>query len=213
MPEPKYIYQCPNCDNRISRESLSSGNTIGAQSYSDGKMIAPMLPEIPSITICSKCNNIFWIDKAKVVAEIGPFRPFRTQSEENLNAEEARFLTIDEYLMSIDKKVFSKRKEEKYLRISLWQAYNDRVRDGKDLFKTETEKSNWLMNVNRLLELLNYENLNERIMIAELNRNLGNFEKCLEVIDSIESTDLERLKTQFKNECLKKNTSVFEINL
>ena len=35
-------------------------------------------------------------------------------------------------------------------------------------------------------------------MIAELNRIIGNFEKCLEIIDSIETPDFNWLKEAFR---------------
>jgi hypothetical protein len=44
-----------------------SGNTFGAKVFSDMKRVAPMLPEFPRITICPKCNTIFWLSKAEEV--------------------------------------------------------------------------------------------------------------------------------------------------
>ncbi len=40
---PHYIYQCPNCNNLISRLSLMSGNTFGMKVYSDLKRDIPMM--------------------------------------------------------------------------------------------------------------------------------------------------------------------------
>ena len=46
-------------------------------------------------------------------------------------------------------------------------------------------------------------------MIAELNRIIGNFEKCLAIIDSIETPDFNWLKEAFRRECNNKNQHVF----
>lgn len=207
-PGPENIYQCPNCENLISCGSLRSGNTFGALSYSDGKVIAPMLPEFPSITKCSKCENIFWIEKAKLVGTYDPM----SFSSEFPEAEEAVFLSLEEYHTAIEQKLYTNSSEETFLRMRLWWNFNDRVRSGEELFRNESDRLLWEININKLMELLDYENLNERLMIAELNRNLGNFEKCMEIIASIDSPDLNRIKTQFKNECLKKNENVFQLN-
>ena len=51
---PHYIYQCPNCNNLISRLSLMSGNTLGMKVYSDLKRDIPMLKEFPNLTKCKK---------------------------------------------------------------------------------------------------------------------------------------------------------------
>ena len=71
MPGPDYVYQCPDCGNLITRGSLRSGNTFGAKIYSDGKRIAPMLPEFPDLTKCRKCNSIFWLSK---LVELGSYK-------------------------------------------------------------------------------------------------------------------------------------------
>jgi len=210
QPGPEYIYQCSNCENFISRGSLLSGNTFSEKLYSDGKSIAPMLPEFPAITICSRCKNIFWLDKAK---EIGSYNILRPLDEEWSDAEEATFLSIDEYLLALDNKLAGNVEEELYIRLRIWWGFNDRVRNGEELFNNENEKSNWLNNSDRLLELLDYNDVNERIMIADLNRNTGNFKKCLEIINSIESNDLNWLKSAFVKECMNENKKVFLLEI
>jgi len=50
MPGPDIIYKCPKCGSFLKNKSLMSGNTIGACHYSDGKVIAMMMPEYPYIT-------------------------------------------------------------------------------------------------------------------------------------------------------------------
>lgn len=206
LPGPKYIYKCPTCENLLSRRSLQSGNTFLSKLYSDGKNISPMLPEFPSITICSKCKTIFWIDKAE---EIGSFDFNDSVNDEWRIAEEVRFLTIDEYFKAIDNKLFSTQEEELFLRVRNWWTFNDRVRNQEELFQTENEKGRWLTNVNRLLEIIDYDNFSGRITIAELNRNLGNFDNCMKIISSVESSDLNWVKPLFEKECDIKNNRVF----
>jgi hypothetical protein len=65
LPCPNLIYECPYCGNRLKRKSLASGNTLGAKLYSDGKQIAPMLPDFPNLTKCKKCDNIFYVNDLK----------------------------------------------------------------------------------------------------------------------------------------------------
>lgn len=49
---PDKYYKCPNCGAYLYTHTLLSGNTFGAREYSDGKMVAPMLPECPNLTKC-----------------------------------------------------------------------------------------------------------------------------------------------------------------
>ncbi|HZL10080.1 MAG TPA: hypothetical protein VFC65_08785 [Prolixibacteraceae bacterium] len=84
-----------------------------------------------------------------------------------------------------------------------------RLRKGGKLFRFEREEVQWKANIDRLLELLDIEQLDQKIMVAELHRNLWEFERCLELINSIEDAELEWLKAGFNRECNKKNRNVF----
>ena len=66
-PGPDYIYECPKCSNLLKKASNASGNTFGSTLYSDGKMIAPMLPEFPNLTKCTKCDTILWLSEMKEI--------------------------------------------------------------------------------------------------------------------------------------------------
>ena len=80
------------------------------------------------------------------------------------------------------------------------------------MFNEKNEEILWEENCNELINLLDYSNINQRIMIAELNRNLGNFEKCITVINSIDSNDYNWIKEKFVTECNKKNRWVIEMS-
>jgi hypothetical protein len=70
QPGPDKILECPHCSAPSILPTLLSGNTIGATFWSDGKMVAPMLPDTPEITKCYQCGSFFWIEDAQVVGEI-----------------------------------------------------------------------------------------------------------------------------------------------
>ena len=139
LPGPNYVYKCPKCENLISKGSLASGNTIGAKLYSDGKTIAPMLPQFPNLTKCKKCNHIFWLSKNK---EIGCYNDFEEKLLEWRNADVAEFLTIDEYFSALELNIAENISEERYIRQRIWWAYNDRVRNGDELFNLKMIKQN-----------------------------------------------------------------------
>lgn len=48
--------RCQHCLGLIEQPSMISGNTIGARIWTDGKMDAPMLPELPQIVKCPHCS-------------------------------------------------------------------------------------------------------------------------------------------------------------
>ena len=71
---------------------------------------------------------------------------------------------------------------------------NDRFRKGKTLFKNEHEEIQWLENVHGLLRMFDAEDVSHRIIKAELYRNMGQFDKCKEVLSSITDSKFEWLK-------------------
>ena len=208
-PGPNYVYKCPNCSNLLTKASLMSGNTFGAKIFSDGKRIAPMLPEFPNLTKCKKCNTIFWLSKLK---EIGTFGWGADKNSDWQNADRAEFLEIDDYYDAISKGIAENTQEELLIRQHIWWAYNDRIRKGQEIFNDESDELRWIENVKKLKILLDKSDINQKIMIAEINRNLGDFENCISIIQSIDNNDLSWLKEIFLNECKRNNKWVIELN-
>ena len=209
LPGPFYIYKCPSCGSLLSRGSLMSGNTFGAKLFSDGKMITNMLPEFPDLTKCRKCNTIFWLSKLK---EIGTYKWGANKNSTWKKAKEAEFLDIDDYFRALDSKIAENKKEELFIRLGIWRAYNDRIRSGNVIFNDKDDELRWSNNVNILLTLLDQSEINEKITIAEIYRNKGEFDKCMNIIKSIKENKYDWLKEKFINECKKQNRWVIVLN-
>lgn len=72
IPGPDQILACPRCDALHRRRTLATGNTLEMTRWSDGKVDAPMLPDLPKITRCHSCRRIFWLANARALGEIHP---------------------------------------------------------------------------------------------------------------------------------------------
>ena len=201
IPGTDQYYECPNCGNILSRGTLISGNTIGTKYYSDGKQVAPMLPEFPAITKCPECNFIFWLD-----AET------RINDPATLNATGAEFLTINEYLIALENKIYRSKDEEIFLRQSLWWKFNDRIRNDEALFSSMKEKEIWEDNLRKLIGLLDPEDINQRLMVVEIYRNLGEFEKCRELLSTINHEGLNWIREKIQQEVEDENKFVFRLS-
>ena len=186
-----------------------SGNVIGAKIFSDGKRIAPMLPEFPDLTKCKKCDTIFWLSKLK---EIGSYDLDDKMSSNWEHEDYADFLDIEDYFKALNDNLAENMQEELFIRKRIWRAYNDRIRNGKNLFIDENDEMKWRENCNKLLSLFDQSDLNQKIMTAELHRNLGDFDNCINLINSIDKDDLNWIKEKIINECTRKNKWVIELN-
>ena len=191
-------YQCPKCSNILYKGSLISGNTMGAKLYSDGKEIAPMLIEFPVISKCSKCNTIFWLEN-------------EIEIENHKDSEKAEFLTISDYQTALKNKLFRSKEEEIYIRKGIIWGFNDRLRNGDPLIDSESEKEIWTNNIQKLISLLDQNDLEEKILIIELLRYQGNFMDSLGLLETIHNPKLEWLVQLFGKEISNKNKNVFQL--
>jgi len=210
LPGPDEIYKCPKCSNLLKRGSLMSGNTFGATLYSDGKQVAPMLPEFPNLTKCKKCDTILWLNEMK---EVGTCEAWSEKSKpEWKNADYADFLSITDLFRALELDTVKNDKEKELsVRHRIWWTFNDRIRNGsKEIFVQETDEVLWKQNCLRLIELLDKKDVNQKIMIAELYRNLGKFDECMELINSLDN-NLDWIVDKFKTECDNKNKLLIQI--
>jgi hypothetical protein len=208
LPGPTLIYQCPNCENTIRKESIMSGNTFGARFFTDGKRLARMLPEFPNLTKCQKCNDIFWLSKLKSTSTYEWGASINTESQKH---DRAIFLSINEYYKALTLAIINTKNEELIVRKRIWWTYNDRLRMGDELFQDDDDEVRWRDNVIKLKALLSLLDINQKIMIAEINRNLGDFDACIRIIQSIKDKKLDWLKEVFIAECKRKNKWMIEL--
>ncbi len=212
---PDIFYKCPNCGAYLYTHSLSSGNTFGAEQYSDGKMIAPMLPEYPNLTKCEECGTIVMLSRLDPIIEddndepeslqrkkTGLWNNFwqtitrakRDMTEERQGVEalaikrshECRHLGISDLHKALD--IFPE--DELYIRLKIWRGYNDVFRSFFDIKPCDDtaflDTEEYRNNCFALLNLLNKDKREERLVSAEINRNLGNFTECLNLIPKSE---------------------------
>ena len=214
LPGDYNIYKCPECEHLISVPTLMSGNTFGGKSYSDGKMIAPMMPSYPDISKCPKCKTIYWLDQKHLLERVHPCEMIYKWSD----VKEARFLTINDLFVALNKGLAQEQdglsdehKRELELRIQIWWGYNDRMRKDKPMWRNDRDEVRWKENCLRLSKLLEQSDVpNHKVMLADVKRNLGDFEGCVATINSIDDRRLDWLKERFTEECGKGNRWVFE---
>jgi curved DNA-binding protein CbpA len=169
-----------------------------------------MLPEIPNLTKCEKCNSIFFLSDLEPIASYDKYGEISEDHEKYSNLQYFKFLDIYDLIRALE--LYPQ--EEKYIRMRIWWGFNDRIRNeesnNEEIFLNDNDKQLYEDNCNKLIELLDIENINEKMITAELNRNLENFDKCLAIIDNLPD-DLNVYKVLFNESCLQKNKYVFKI--
>lgn len=67
-------------------------------------------------------------------------------------------------------------------------------------------------NLKSLLYLLHEDDINELFTMIEINRELGRFDGCFELLKIIRGEKYDHVKSLFTEEVIKKNTNVFRIS-
>jgi hypothetical protein len=164
------VRECPHCKVHVVQEDTVSGNTIGAKFYTDGKREAKMLPDHPWLAKCPACQRLFWIDESVEVDTGFDAAKGKQQVLAPSEKELLGFLTGLEL----------PRDKELYVRVSAWRRANDTWRLNPNA--TPAFSKDQVQNLKALSDMLDEKEPNQRILKAEIARELGEFDECLSLL-------------------------------
>lgn len=210
------VIACPHCETLARMQTIASGNTFGARTWTDGKTIAPMLPSIPFITKCHNCTRFFWLTNAKVIGEV-PYWATNLDTEfleTWINAERVKTLTESEYLEAIELNDAPTKIDALNLRICAWQAGNDIQRSIESKMipsqTTQVRSLQAITNMEWLLEGFNTKDHHQQLMKAEVLRELERFAESLQILESEFPVQLQAPKQFIRDLASKKEARVQE---
>jgi hypothetical protein len=174
LPGPDRVKCCPTCQRHVAEPTLAAGSTFGATWWSDGKCEAPMLLDLPRLVRCPHCRAFIWRDR---VAALGTAPPLTSGT----GGAVARVLVParEDYLAFLERRGRSK-PCERYARVRAWWASNDRWRGVRGAPPQPAAPD--LANLERLLLLLGEQRADERLMKAEVLRELGRFDEAAAIL-------------------------------
>ena len=201
MPGPSQILTCPHCGQKKEIMSLLSGNTFGADNWSDNKCIAPMLPEISYVQKCPHCAKYFILSRQKEVY---------SESDYSSELGSLSFAETKDAFVQLSQEKFHDMEEEANVRMLLHQAYNDYYfRDGGR--QTVAEADQKLFRENALWLIENF--IADDVMKAEFYREAGNMEMAKALIEEVSADNdfTKNLVATIKEKIFKGETAVFLI--
>lgn len=190
LPANAKILVCPYCHGEKQVLQLMSGNTIGGTQWSDLKSVFPMLPRPSDIQKCPHCGKYYFLSSVETK------EGYDISSEKgNLSYEQ-----IKEALKQFTKDSLSVENEID-LRLLFVHIYNDTYQresvSGHDT-PGSADKELFTSQVLRLIEIWDIEPL----IKAELYREIGEFDKCVQILDSQIDDDSFKLKIAKKMKAL-----------
>ena len=168
---------CPHCDLTMKATCIVNDCEDGYRYWSDGQADGGMFPVVVIWAKCPGCGLPFAIVTAKR-ADI---------SKGSLGRKLPTMVTLDNdaYRFLIDKAIGSGNYlEEKQLRIDCWHHLHDVIRPGhrRKSPSVAVRNADLAGNLSRLVELLDDAKPRDRLLKAEAFRELGAFDRCLELL-------------------------------
>ena len=201
MPGNPQILICPFCGTEKQIMSLISGNTFGAELWSDNKQIAPMLPEISYVQKCPHCGKYYITGRQEV-----------KYAKDGYSFEKGllTYPEMKEAFTQLSEEGFLNEKEEINVRMMLHHAYNDYYYR-TDEKKVISEEDKTLFHENGLWLINNL--ITNSVMKAEFYREIGEIDTAKSILDSITVEDefLKRIVTGIKERLEVNNCQVFKV--
>lgn len=227
-PNNAKIVKCPYCGAKKELMSLGSGNTFGAQYWSDLKVKAPMLPNISPVQKCAECGKYYL--EYKQEASEGEKYSFEDGKLTYWEWKEAYGQLCDE---GID--------EEDLLNVRGWlvQSFNDFFYRGEEIIMPPQDECLFIKGViNELINTINWSETFDPLfpggvsfgdpaqeelvwssklsplLKAELYREAGEFQKCKELLLSFQGKSINTFDAQLcygiKEQMEKGESAVFK---
>lgn len=210
------ILACPHCQERMYTIGVMSYTIMNSEVYSDGKVVSnPPIPAEKNILICNTCNKAFWKDDA--LLDDDNSENINELSEANTPSDLFPYFEPDYELKHINyysdllESGFANTKiREVYLRNKLWWLLNDTIRY-KNKSKIKDSKNIFDNNLKRLIEIFEPKNEEEELLLIEMYRELGEFDKASYLLKSLKGINNNGAFIQIQKAVNKKKSSLFKL--
>ncbi len=130
-----------------------------------------------------------------------PNIPVPEERPEKNNIPRAETPTEADLFYAIKEHLYQNHGQLLYLRMQIWRMGNKKKMSNTEMFNSEDEASRWRENAEALVKLLNKNTAEGRLMLAELHRNLGDFDGCRNLLKTIKDNDYAPVVNRLNEEC------------
>jgi hypothetical protein len=203
---PPELINCPFCNTLYQKQSLISGNTFGGMHFSDGQHFYPMLPSQPQLSVCDVCLNFFWVKDLESLSNMRDY-------DGDEDPPYVRWPEQEEWMRALSLGIQRNKDEETYIRTHIWWILNNKFRSedasytGNDAFPEKFYQENLFA----LLRLRLNENEPDQLLLAEIYRELGYFDKAIELIKEVKDDHLRNVAARIREKALQKNPLMFKL--
>lgn len=209
-PGPTQILKVPGCQEPVQFFSFASGNTFGARYWTDGKRCARMAQDNSLLKKVPSQGVLFWWDACELIGYYGGWEWENPEMDPSwLTLESVQEPDEADYLRAIREGMGYDEDRLKYLHIRYWWAGNDAVR--KDPSQSLSDEQ--LEQLAVLKTMLSVDVPNERLLRAEICRELGNFDEALGLLRMAVPSGYRAVIKRISRLCYEGNRRVATLHL
>ena len=188
------VIECPTCGEKyLLSRNLPSENAI---LFSDGYFIDEENWRTPGLIGCVTCELGFFSEKGKIIAE-----PDSSDFQKYwLQLKRAEAPSASALILELRTRRKMSLKDEKIIRQELWYAVNHTAKGQQLILQNARFHAFCIDSLERLENLLSGEKSEELLLKAEVNRQLGNFDKCIGILNSENSSLAKNIREAAANE-------------
>lgn len=200
------LTQCPDCQTKFTMYRMCSYNNYGAKHYTDGYQ--PMLGAGNGILKCPGCGKYYWERNLPILDESSSRCSAYQEKEPENSYPDGLPLSAGEYGDVLKLKMWENKKDERYIRTVFWWGQANRFGlTWEEKFSLSADQE---QNMRKLLKLLG-TNQNDTVIKAEIFRHLGEFKKCLNLLDRKFKKEYLNAVGTIRNLALSQESQVAEI--
>ena len=191
------IIACPSCRELYKQPIIMSYNTFFASYYSDGYMDGAGIPNFTPVIKCRNCAKFFKRQDAEKIGEMLYDEGLDSYPAEWQNAIDIDScqLTAEELEEALQTDLCENRENELTMRTLLLERYNDVYRNTMSRSNYQLQRPEFINNIKRLLEITERDDKPEgQLMMAELHREVGEFDACLKILDGLDAGEKRNIR-------------------
>lgn len=200
---PPIVLECPDCGEKYLVSRNFNSPSERATVFSDGFFIDDLNWRTPLIIGCVTCELGFFPQNGKIVAEPNWDEFYTVWSE----IKKAQPPTPGALALELRARKKMTLEEEVALRTAFWYAGNHTETGRLMLTKNEKFKKFWIENLTILEQIIPTDSMENQLIKAEINRNLGHFEHSLSLLDGLENSTA----AQIREKALLKDITLFQL--
>jgi hypothetical protein len=195
------VILCPTCGEKfLLSRNLPSENAI---LFSDGFFVDEENWRTPGIIGCVTCELGFFSEKGRIIAE-PDLEEFQKHWSHLKRAEAPSASAL---ILELRTRRKMDLKEEKIIRHELWYAVNHTEKGQQLILQNARFHAFFKESLVRLENIFSIENREELLLKAEINRQLGNFDKCIGLLSSENGS----LAGEIREAASNKNDRIFQL--